>query len=163
MLARMLGRRGAAVASVGKSTSAGRPLDDVSEYSIAGSDGKTVTFEGQLIASSHGSRADGSFGGRWHDLNVFKTVSGQYAVSIFYGSDHPTERSNDDVAFVTSHQELDDLLCLYQPEQFICPETLAAQPSSSSRQKLIDSVTRPYYRQVADILETVAEWEHEGP
>lgn len=119
-------------------------------------DGKAVEFTGEPLLQFHGND-NGETGGRWHDINVYRSESGDLYVEIVYHTSAAGESANCQVEEVTNATEVDATLSLYEPQQFLKME------SGPARKRLVNVLLQRYDTQVNDVLSAFQDSEPDSP
>ncbi|NQV26136.1 MAG: hypothetical protein HQ518_17400 [Rhodopirellula sp.] len=105
-----------------------------------------IEFDGELLLSVDGQDADGQTGGRWHDISVYRTGSGELAVEISYRTTAAGELEHRSVEMAQDVSDVDATLSLYDPKE------LVVQEPGPARTRLVDVLVRRYDVAVNDIL-----------
>ena len=67
---------------------------------------EALEFEGQEIASASSRETVGKQHKRWHEVKVYRTKDGRFAVAVSYRSECPDEPGCDDAFVVANAQEV---------------------------------------------------------
>lgn len=105
-----------------------------------------VAFDGELLVSACGEDVDGATGGRWHDLTVYRTESGEFAVVIAYRTNATGESEDCSVEMAQDESDVDSILSLYDPKGMVVLD------DGPDRKRLVDTLVRHYDLAVNDVL-----------
>lgn len=114
---------------------------------LSPSDAEAVEFTGELLVDLAGNDQDGRQGGRWHDISIYRTDAGSLAVCVTYRTAAPTETEHCYVELAEDVAEVDALLSLYDPKEYV-----ALEPGTD-RNRVVDAVVRCYDFQVLEVLD----------
>ena len=107
--------------------------------------GEAVEFNGELLFRLDGAD-DGQTGGRWHDIEIYRTDSAMLAVSLVYRSSAPNESEHGVVHTAEDVADVDAMLSLYAPNDSVVMEP------GLKRTRVVEAVTRQYDLQVNEVL-----------
>lgn len=119
-----------------------------------------LKFQGEQIADSRGRRTNELTGGRYHDIQIFRTDDRRLVVAISYASPLDSEVSDHIVDEVSSLEDVDDVLSLYDPTERLDLDEFA---SAQCREAVECALTRAFDHQVIDVLSTCGMAENSLP
>lgn len=123
----------------------------MNRVTLNSTDQSLAEFDGELLINAPGNDADGSTGGRWHDITVYHEDGAEMVVAIAYRTQSSTET---DQLYATRADDVDDAdaaLSLYEPGTEVNPEFLNSLPGSD-RKRLVGRLVSRYDEQVNSVL-----------
>jgi hypothetical protein len=123
----------------------------MNHVSLKTTDQAEMEFDGELLFSEAGNDADGSTGGRWHDISVFREASGEMVVAVGYRTQWPSETNRLYAERADTVDEADALLSLYEAGAEIDPLILNSLPEPD-RKRLTGRVINRFDMQVNSVL-----------
>ena len=127
---------------------------EVEEVRIVPSDGKEMSFKGQLIAQATSERISTPLGDRWFDLRVYKVATTGFAPLIDFFSTCEGEESVTIAEHVDRAHDIENFYYVFEPCEVIPESVLKALPVEE-RQRFTKLLLKLYDTQVNRVLLSV--------
>ena len=116
---------------------------------------RPLEFEGEIIAESDSRSVSGQDANRWHELTLYRTVSGKLILSITYCSQWQGEMEHHLVE-ETTEEDIAGILKCYDPCEFI--SGFPPYPQFQDKQARIEKDLRlRYEKAVSELLADLPE------
>jgi len=112
-----------------------------------------LTFHGSLLAESVGEDRDGATQGRIHAIAVYETDDGEFVVEVRFDSPFESELSDRIVEAVSSKDEVEEVLSLYDATERLDAKLFRDDPAARSKQSVAAVLQQRFDRQVMAVLE----------
>tara|TARA_R110002072_G_scaffold303123_1_gene494617 strand:+ start:16870 stop:17280 length:411 start_codon:yes stop_codon:yes gene_type:complete len=112
---------------------------------------EALEFEGELLLQEPGNDADGSSGGRWHDISVYREAGEDMVIAVAYRTQCSTESALIHAERADDVNDADSVLSLYEATEGIDRQSLNEMPENS-RKRLLERVVSRYDLQVNSVL-----------
>lgn len=119
----------------------------VEEIQIVPTNGKEISFAGELIAHATSERTVTPSGERWFDLRVYKLVENGLVPVIEYHSSVDGEEKITIAERVDRSQDIENFFYVFEPCEVIPEAALKALPVEE-RQRLTNAILKQYDTQV---------------
>ena len=120
-----------------------------------------ISFDGDLISKSTSHEHEGPGQNRWHELSLFRTGKGKYALAITYHSLYRGEGSRHHVAVCGSVQDVREVLTGHDP----VPRGIgfpSGRDYQEKQSRMIDNLNHRYRRAVSELFKglgaELSEW-----
>lgn len=128
----------------------------VEEIKIVPSNGKDITFKGELIAHATSDRSSTPLGDRWFDLRVYKEIGQGFVPVIHFFSTCEGEQDVTIAEHVDRSHDIENFYYVFEPGEVVPESVLKAMPVED-RQRFMKSILKLYDTQVNRVILSVKE------
>jgi len=128
----------------------------VEEIQIVPSNGRDISFKGELIARATSDRSSTPLGDRWFDLRVYKESGHGFVPVIDFFSTCEGEQNVTIAEKVDSSHDIENFYYVFEP-LFVIPDSVLQVLPIEDRQRFVKSILKLYDTPVNRVLLSVKE------
>lgn len=118
---------------------------------ISPSNGKNLSFHGELIAEASHDRVPSPDGERWLNLRIYRRVDAGFVPVIEFHSTHVGEEDATIAEVVDSGHDVENFFYVFEPGELLADKSLIAMPMEE-RQRLTGALLKLYDSVVNRVL-----------